>query len=211
MSASNGNDSHTPDKLSQLSFDPSIYSMESFDPSSNNEEFDPSDNENDSTSSRDSCSSRRSERFDVRKRNPALEEQLDRIRSENEKLREERDALRAALAEAKVCSPRSSHRQFLNQLPSHLVSSETNRLTFQPLSGLKLNSGDLIFLQNFQGIAHSLTEDLQSKEQTIKDLLARPHPTKADTVPPADASDLASAEIALSKLLSELQQETDER
>jgi hypothetical protein len=107
MSLSSGNDSHTPDKLSQDSFDPSIYSMESFDPSSHNEEFDPSDNEDDTKStysSRDSWNSRRSGSFDVQKKLVALQEQRDRIELENQKLREERDALSAELTEAKVYS-----------------------------------------------------------------------------------------------------------
>jgi hypothetical protein len=38
----------------QASFDPSIYSMESFDPSGINEEFDPSDNEDDDAKSQTS-------------------------------------------------------------------------------------------------------------------------------------------------------------
>jgi hypothetical protein len=109
MSVSSGNDSHTPDKLSQDSFDPSIYSMESFDPSSNIEEFDPSDNEDETKStysSRESWSSRRSAFFDlkVQKSHAALREKLDQSTSENQKLRQERDALSAELAETKVIS-----------------------------------------------------------------------------------------------------------
>ena len=101
---------HTPDKLSQDSFDPSIYSMESFDPSSNNEEFDPSDNEDETKStysSRESWSSRRVACFDlmkVQKSHAALREKLDQSTSDNQKLRQERDALSAELAEAKVIS-----------------------------------------------------------------------------------------------------------
>jgi hypothetical protein len=98
------------DKLSQDSFDPSIYSMESFDPSSNNEEFDPSDNEDDTksiSSSRDSWSSRRSGNYDskIYKVHASLQEQD--FASENQKLREERDTLNSLLSEEKVCNPRS--------------------------------------------------------------------------------------------------------
>lgn len=52
-----GNDGASPEKLAQVSFDPSIYSMESFDPLSNHEEFDPSDDEDDRNSSRESLGS----------------------------------------------------------------------------------------------------------------------------------------------------------
>ncbi len=118
MSVSSGNESHTPDKLSQDSFDPSICSMESFDPTSNNEEFDPSDNEDDTKStysSRDSWISRRSVNFDVNKKSAALQEQLDRITLENETLREERASLSAALTEARVCiHPTIHHLRFLD-------------------------------------------------------------------------------------------------
>ena len=98
----------------QDSFDPSIYSMDSVDPSSNNEEFDPSDNEDDNKSVyssryRDSWNSRRSGSYDIAKllrRNEtatiALQEKLNHSIRENEKLREERDALSSALKAEKV-------------------------------------------------------------------------------------------------------------
>jgi hypothetical protein len=83
--------------------------MESFDPSLNNEAFDPSDNEDESNStysSRESWSRRRLVFFDlkVQKSNAALREKLDQSTSENQKLRQERDALSAELAETKVMS-----------------------------------------------------------------------------------------------------------
>ena len=58
----------------------------------------------------------------------------------------------------------------------------------------------------------SLSEDLQSKEQSIKELLAKSIPTNA--VPPAESSDLVSAESTLNKLLWEIQhaaEDTGER
>lgn len=87
-------------QLSQLSIDPSVYSMESFDPSSHHEEFDPSDDEDDRKyGSRDSLGSNGSENQkqsgdSKRSRSQgSIDNLIDRLKKEREdlfsKLREE--------------------------------------------------------------------------------------------------------------------------